>query len=194
MKKRIILASGSPRRKELLSKFNIDFDIVQSDIPELVNDFDEPKQTAMSLAFQKANDVSQKMANGEIVIAADTIVVFKDKILGKPRNENEAFNMLSELSGKTHSVITGFAIIEAGTYNKIIDYAETIVKFKDLTSGQIKRYIKTGEYLDKAGAYAIQGFGSILVEWIKGSYWNVVGLPISKLDNVLEKYFGVRLL
>lgn len=194
MKKRVILASGSPRRKELLSKFNIDFDIVQSDIPELVNDFDEPKQTAMSLAFQKAYDVSLKMTNGEIVIAADTIVVYQNRILGKPRDENEAFEMLSKLSGKTHSVITGFAIIETGTYNKIINYAETIVKFKNLTKDQIKRYIKTGEYLDKAGAYAIQGFGSILVEWIKGSYWNVVGLPISKLDSVLEKYFGVRLL
>ncbi|KPU27849.1 septum formation inhibitor Maf [Caloranaerobacter sp. TR13] len=194
MQKRIILASGSPRRKELLSKFNIDFDIVQSDIPELVNDFDEPKQTAMSLAFQKANDVSLKMTNGEIVIAADTIVVFERKILGKPRSESEAFEMLFKLSGKTHSVITGFAIIETGTHNKIIDYTETIVKFKDLTSDQIKRYIRTREYLDKAGAYAIQGYGSIFVEWIKGSYWNVVGLPISKLDSILEKYFGVRLL
>lgn len=192
--KKIVLASGSPRRRELLAKFNIDFDIVYSEVPEIVNDFDEPKQTAMSLAFQKANDVSQKMINGEIVIAADTIVVFKDRILGKPRNEKEAFEMLSELSGKTHSVITGFAIIESGTYNKIIDFAETVVKFKDLTSDRIKRYIETGEYLDKAGAYAIQGYGSILVDWIRGSYWNVVGLPISQLDSVLEKYFGVRLL
>ncbi|KGG81183.1 septum formation inhibitor Maf [Caloranaerobacter azorensis H53214] len=193
MQKRIILASGSPRRKELLSKFNINFDIVQSDIPEIINDFDEPKQTAMSLAFQKANDVSLKITNGEIVIAADTIVVFEDKILGKPSSEEEAFEMLSKLSGKIHSVITGFAIIEVGTYNKIIDYAETIVKFKGLTSDRIKRYIRTGEYLDKAGAYAIQGYGSIFVEWIKGSYWNVVGLPISKLDDILERYFGVRL-
>lgn len=190
---KLILASSSPRRRELLSKFNVDFDIVTSDIEEKIDSKENPRETAMSLAFQKAFDVCKNFSNGEIVIGADTIV-YCDEILGKPNDRDQAIKMINKLNGNEHFVITGIAIMKAGSNKKIVDYSITKVKFRSLTKDKIKDYIDTSEYEDKAGGYAIQGFGQVLVEAIDGSYSNVVGLPMSKLDFLLEKHFDMKLL
>lgn len=190
---KIILASSSPRRKEILEKYNMDFEIIKSNIQENMLKREKPETVAMSLAFQKAFDVACKVEKGNIVIGADTIV-YMDKIFGKPKDEKDAFKMLLDLSDKIHYVITGISIINVAHSKKIVDYAKTTIKFRKLTEDKIRRYISTGEYKDKAGAYGIQGYGELLVEWIKGSYPNVVGLPINKLDYLLEKYFDIKLL
>ncbi|EOC99829.1 Maf family protein [Caldisalinibacter kiritimatiensis] len=191
--RQIVLASGSPRRKEILSNFNVDIEVITSDIDEKVNNDEKPEIVAMTLAFEKAYDVANKVEKGKIILAADTIV-YHNHILGKPEDESEAFKMLKALSGKEHSVITGICIMESGTYKKVVDCGKTQVKFKDLTNDKIKRYLATEEYKDKAGAYGIQGYGALLVERIKGSYLNVVGLPISKVEYLLEKHFNFKIL
>ncbi|WP_053957521.1 nucleoside triphosphate pyrophosphatase [Inediibacterium massiliense] len=190
---KIILASSSPRRKDILSRFDIPFEVKTSSIEEKIYAGDTPKQVAMTLAFEKAIEVSKECEAGDIVIAADTIVV-KNHILGKPKNYDDAFCMLKKLQNNIHFVITGIAVIQAHTYNKFVSYDQTKVKMKELTDGLIKRYIDTGEVWDKAGAYAIQGKGSVLIEWIEGDYFNVVGLPIGKLQSILSTYFHVDLM
>lgn len=190
----IILASSSPRRKELLLKYGIKPIINSSNIEEIISTSETPEQVAMSLAFLKAEDIASNFSGNEIVIAADTIVCFEDNILGKPVNEDEARYMIQRMSGKKHFVVTGLSIIKVGTNNKIVDYEKTMVKFRELSEDKIQRYLNTGEYKDKAGGYGIQGQGEILVEEINGCYSNVVGLPIPKLDKLLEKYFNVSLL
>ncbi len=191
---KLILASASPRRRELLSIFDISFDICTSNIDEVVRNDEDPKQVSMSLAFQKALDVSNRFNNNEIVLGADTVVYMNNTIFGKPKDYDDALNMLGILNGCIHSVITGICIIQAGTNKKIIDYCETKVRFRHMTHDKLKSYLKTDEYKDKAGGYAIQGYGSVLVEWVEGSYSNVVGLPIAKVDSLLGKYFGLELL
>jgi len=188
--RKIILASSSPRRREMLSKYGINIEVISSDICENVLATEEPIQVAMALAFQKAHSIALNHKDS-VVIAADTIV-FKDGILGKPKDRNEAFKMLKLLSGEIHQVITGIAVIDENT--KTIDYEISNVKFKKLSIDKIERYINTEEYKDKAGAYGIQGYGELLVEWIEGSYSNIVGLPITKIDNILEKHYNINLL
>lgn len=190
----IILASASPRRKELLLKYNVKPIIVESKIDEKISQYETAEQIAMALSFEKANQVARKLIDGEIVIGADTIVTCQDKILGKPRDEDEGKRMMKFLSGKEHEVITGISIVKANSNLKIIDFEKTIVKFRELTDKKIEDYIKTKEYIDKAGGYAIQGIGGILVEYIKGCYFNVIGLPVYKLDSLLEEYFDISLL
>ncbi len=190
---RLILASGSPRRKEILEKYNIKPIIVKSDIEEKISEGEMPEQIAMSLALHKALDVSKNYKN-DIVIGADTIVVINGLILGKPANKEDAFNMLSMLSGKEHKVITGVALIKEVTNTKVIEYEVTKVQFRKLSEDKIENYILTGEPFDKAGAYAIQGIGAILVENIVGCYSNVVGLPLTKIDKLLYKYFDYKIL
>ena len=191
--KKIVLASASPRRKEILEKFGLDFKIITSEVDEEFDKDDEPLEVAQSLALKKCLDVSKKCNEGDIVIAADTIVYY-DSILGKPIDREDAFNMLKSLSGKIHKVITGFAILEVGSEKRIVDYEMTKVKFRNLSDEKIERYLNTQEYVDKAGAYGIQGYGEILVEAINGSYSNVVGLPTYKLDKYLENSFDLKLL
>jgi len=190
----IILASSSPRRRELLSNFNINTVIVKPNVGEKVLEGEAPEQVAMSLSFEKASEVAKVFSNGDIILGADTIVWCDGKILGKPKDEDEAMEMIKFLNNKEHEVITGLCLIKAGTNLKIIDYERTIVKFRNLSYHKIERYIKTKEYADKAGAYGIQGYGSLLVEYIRGCYFNIVGLPIVKLDYLLDKYFNVSLL
>lgn len=189
----IILASSSPRRRELLSKYNINIKIFPSNIKEKISGKEEPACLAMALSYEKALDVSKRVKCQSVIIGADTIV-YKDKILGKPKSEEDAFKMLKFLSGKKHEVITGISLVKSGTNMKFVDYEKTIVKFRDITEDEIREYIKTGEPMDKAGSYGIQGYGEIFVEYIIGSYSNVVGLPMSKLDCMLEKYFDICLL
>lgn len=191
--KKIVLASSSPRRRELLERYNLNFEIMASEINEKVLQSEEPAQVAMTLAFQKASDIAQRFHEDALIIAADT-VVYMDGILGKPKNEQDAYNMLNRLSGNEHLVITGVALIDIKSEKKLIDYEATKVKFRKLTSEKIKNYLNTKEYMDKAGAYGIQGYGEILVDYVIGSYSNIIGLPIAKLDKLLEKYFHIKIL
>lgn len=191
--KRIILASMSPRRKSLLSKFNAKLYVKGSFIEEYMDKDMSPEVNAMSLAFQKAEDVSKRVSKDDIIIAADTLV-YKERILGKPQDRREAYNMLKYLSGSVHSVFTGIAVMKTGSNIKVVDYEETKVEFRQLKDTLIEKYLDTGEYIDKAGSYGIQGKGAIFVKGIKGSYSNVVGLPIAKVDNILSEYFDIMLL
>ncbi len=192
--KKIILASSSPRRKEILNRYNLKPIIFGAEIEEKQIAGESPEQVAMSLAFEKSFWVSNHFNDGEVIIGADTIVVIEDMILGKPKDEKDAFRILSLLNGKEHRVITGISIIKANTNIKIIDYETTTVRFRHLSEDQIMRYIHTKEPVDKAGAYGIQGYGQILVEKIDGCYSNVVGLPLVKLDYLLNKFFSIEIL
>lgn len=188
---KIVLASSSPRRIDILSEYDLEIEVIPADIDEIQRHTETPEQVAMSLAFQKAFYVSS-IRQDEVVLGADTIVVLEDSILGKPKDKNDAFNILKTLSGREHRVITGLSIIK--NTRKIIDYQSTIVKFRNLDENQILKYIDTLEPMDKAGAYGIQGYGKILVEKINGSYSNVVGLPIVKTDLLLSRFFDIKIL
>ncbi|CEN79665.1 Maf family protein [Paraclostridium sordellii] len=188
----IILASGSPRRREILANTNAKFDVLTSDVDERIFKFEEPTQLVLRLAFEKCMDIA--INNPEsLVIGADTIVVLDNEILGKPKNEDEAFEMLSKLSNREHQVITGMSIVNIESNKKIADYTISNVKFKNLTDQDIRDYISTGECLDKAGSYGIQGYGALLVKEIQGDYFNIVGLPISKLSDILKANFNINL-
>lgn len=190
---KIILASSSPRRKELLEKYNLNLHIFPAKIEESYGKDEMPEQIAMTLALQKALWV-EKHFKEEIIISADTIVVLENEILNKPMDEKHAFHMLKKLNGKEHRVITGLSIIKANTDLKVIDFETTIVKFRNISDEKIKRYIKTKEPMDKAGAYGIQGYGQVLVENLNGCYSNVVGLPLGKLDYLLDEFFNIKIL
>ena len=190
--KPIILASASPRRTELLKLLGCKFKVVPSKTEEKVSLSLSPAQNVKRVSRLKALDVVSRVSKG-IIIAADTVVVFQGKILGKPRDKRKAQAMLKQLSGKEHKVITGITVIDAKTKDIKQTTVTTKVKFRKLSKELINRYIATGEPLDKAGAYGIQGKGSLLIESIKGDYFNVVGLPLNPLNQLLEK-FGVSLL
>ena len=180
----LILASKSPRRKELLSLITKDFMAVSRDVDETIPDCMTPENAVLYLSRIKAEPF---MNDNDVIIGADTIVVLNGKILGKPADEEEAFAMLKELSGKEHFVYTGVTLISP--QGKKSFFKETKVKFYELSDGEISTYIKTGECLDKAGAYGIQGYGSLFVEKIDGDYFNVVGLPVSALHRELQNPF-----
>lgn len=187
----VILASASPRRKELLEQAGISFTIMPSSAEEKPIE-DTPNVIAENLAFTKANDIYQQLKKEKkenfIVIGADTIVHYNNDILGKPEDEQEAFDMLSMLSDRTHQVYTGVCIIYRGESGKQVEiFSErTDVTFYPITSYEIKKYIETGDPLDKAGSYGIQGPFAIHIREIKGDYNNVVGLPIAKLYQTLK--------
>jgi len=176
----IYLASKSPRRRKLLKQLAINFKSFSVDLNEDIIDGEHPAKTVKRLALHKSDAAIKKIKSG-IVITADTIVVLNKEIIGKPKNEKDAFNILSKLSGKTHTVYSGFAICNVDTGKKIVDYEKTKVTFRKLLPGEILSYIKTGSPMDKAGAYGIQDdFGAVFVEKIDGCYYNVVGLPLAK--------------
>jgi septum formation protein len=152
----------------------------------------EPHEFAQKISLEKAKTVASKHKNA-IVIAADTFIVFGGQILGKPHTEKEAREMLEAISGKSHSVITGFSIIDTSKNKTLSKSVETKIYIRKLTSAEIDAYVKSKEPLDKAGAYAIQGLGAILVEKIEGDYFNVIGLPLSALTEALKE-FGVNIL
>lgn len=188
----IILASASPRRKEILENTNVKFKIMSSMIEELTLDNESPCQMVMRLAFEKGMDVASRQKS-DLIISADTIVVLDDIILGKPKDEIQAREMIKSLSGRSHQVITGISLINLDNNKKIIDYVISNVKFKSLSEQDINDYIATKESLDKAGAYGIQGYGALLVDEIQGDYFNIVGLPISRLSDLLKKHFKINL-
>lgn len=186
------MASTSPRRKELLRLTGLNFRIVPSEYEEEMNSARPPRSLARHLSLQKAKSVAENNRNA-VVIAADTFIVLGNKLLGKPHTEREALRMLGLLSGRPHSVITGFAVIDTATGKRVARSVETKVYFRRLTRKEILSYVRTGEPLDKAGGYAIQGLGGLLVKRIEGDYFNVIGLPLSALLNVLRQ-FGIRVL
>lgn len=185
-KMRIILGSASPRRKQLLSLIISDFTVLVSDIEEIITETN-PAFAAVELAEQKATTVCSLLDCKEeaLVIGADTIV-FTDRILGKPANEEEAVQMLRSLSGITHSVVTGVCVKSNRTGVQESFYSETKVEFIKLSEEEIQRYVKSGEPLDKAGAYGIQGVAARFIKSINGCYYNVVGLPVQKLSEALR--------
>ncbi len=190
--KKIILASASPRRKELLERIGLRFEVEPSNYEEDMNSGLEPHELTQKISLEKAEAVASKCKDA-IVIAADTFVVFGGQILGKPHTEEDARKMLETISGNSHSVITGFSIIDTGKNKTLSKSVETKVYIRKLTMAEIDAYVKSKEPLDKAGAYAIQGLGAVIVERIEGDYFNVVGLPLSALVEALKE-FGINIL
>ena len=183
---RIVLASQSPRRIELLKRIIPEFEVKVSNIQEDNNRVVVPWKLVEELSYQKAENIALQIPEG-IIIGADSVVVLHNKILGKPKDENDAYNMLNLLSDKVHQVYTGFTIIKKPQHIFISDHAVTHVKFRKLESWEIKQYIESGQPLDKAGSYGIQDDAAVFVESINGCYYNVVGLPITKLFLALKK-------
>ena len=180
----IILASESTRRVDILRILGIPFSIIPPDIDETRRPDETPKEFVLRISYEKANKVG-KLFPDKWVIGADTIVVYKNKILGKPSSEVDAFKMLQLLKGKWHKVITGFCVLNVARDIIYRDAVETRVFMKDLVDQEIMKYIGTSEPLDKAGSYAVQGKGGYMVKEIKGSYSNVVGLPICEVAQAL---------
>lgn len=182
--KKIILASKSPRRRELMSLITENFEVCSADVDETLENGITPENAVLYLSEIKANPFSHLAGDDSVVIGADTVVAVDGKILGKPKDNAHAFKMLKSLSGKEHSVFTGVTLL-CGNIKKSF-YEETKVCFYPLSDEEINEYISTGECSDKAGAYGIQGKGSLLVKYIKGDYFNVVGLPVSRLYRELK--------
>ena len=179
----IILASASPRRSELMTLAGFRFDVICADIDEIVPEKALPQEVVMSLALQKAQAVAKDHCKSAVV-GSDTVVALDGKILGKPCSEKEAAEMLRSLSGRIHKVFTGVAIVCGEKVTSFFE--ETEVEFYPLTDQEILDYVATGEPMDKAGAYGIQGRGAVLVKRINGDYFNVMGLPISKVYRELK--------
>lgn len=191
--KKIILASKSPRRIEMLGKYVKNITVFSPNTEETLDINDLPETSVMKIALEKALAIQKDCKEKGIIIAADT-VVYLDRIMGKPKNYYEAFEMLKSLSGKAHKVYTGLCIMDNEDNKKVVDFEETVVEFNDLSDDFIRKYLNTGEYKDKAGAYGIQGYGELLVKGIHGCYNNVKGLPLTKLNNLLTKHFSHNLL
>ncbi len=192
--KKIILASNSPRRKELLRNLRLEFDVFPDNTPEPTDTGLSPGKAVKMLAKFKGENVLKTLTSSEdaVIIAADTVVSIDDRILGKPKTKKDAFDMLSLLSGRCHNVFTGVYIIEKSSKKSANFYEKTEVCFKSLDISEINDYINSGEPMDKAGSYGIQNLGSLFVERINGDYFNVVGLPICHLGKVLAKDFGIK--
>lgn len=190
----LILASASPRRKELLRSIGLSPRIMPSDTDETADPNLPPEQLAMQLAVRKAEQVADALRQaGErvgVVIGADTVVCIGGEVLGKPADAADAVRMLEKLQGKEHQVYTGVHACDVAGTRRMTDHRKTDVRMKPLTPGQIRRYVATGDAFDKAGAYAVQSKGALLVESIRGCYFNVVGLPLSLVADMLAE-FGV---
>ena len=186
---KIILASQSPRRKELLERMGIqDFETISPNVDESAFHGLPPEELVRRLSAEKAAAVAGKVGEDAIVIAADTVVALEGAVLGKPADELDAFKMLSALSGVRHQVYTGVTVCRDG--EKQTAHEVTDVTFRELSEEEIEHYIATGEPMDKAGAYGIQGYGALLIQGISGDYYNVMGLPVCRLSGMLAR-FGV---
>ena len=185
----IILASQSPRRRELLERMGITrFKTVSPDIDERAFDGLPPEELVRRLSAEKAGAVADRVGDGAIIIAADTVVALDGTVLGKPGDALEAFKMLSTLSGVRHQVYTGVTVLLGG--ERFTEHEVTDVTFRELSEQEIEQYVATGEPMDKAGAYGIQGYGALLIEGISGDYYNVMGLPVCRLGRMLSR-FGI---
>lgn len=184
------MASSSPRRRRLLEQVAVPFEVV--DPGEVETASGGPEEQVVGNALAKARKIAEQMGEG-IVVGADTVVVFESRILGKPRDAPGAMVMLRTLSGNVHKVITGMAVVDAVSGRMETNLVETLVRMRPLSDEEIVAYVATGESFGKAGGYAIQGVGGLLVEEVRGCFYNVVGLPLSRLDGLLKR-FGVRIL
>jgi septum formation protein len=188
--KPIILASRSPRRIHLLHQIGLSFTVQESGVDEHISDGVAPEEVVGRLSLEKANRVAERLHDG-IVIGADTIVVLDGKILGKPSSKGEAISMLSKLGGKTHTVFTGFAMIDVVSKKSYVDYEKTEVTFRRLSIEEIECYVESGSPMDKAGAYGIQDdYGAVFVERINGCFYTVVGFPLSKFYTSWNMFLG----
>ena len=193
MGKQLVLASASPRRKELLEQIGLEFDVIPSKAKEEVLANETPEDHVIRLSIDKATEVANRNnVSGRWFIGSDTIVLSNNQILGKPRDHSHAAEMLKQLSGQEHQVLSGYAIIDRQTGKQCAEAVTTKVWFRNLTDSEIANYINTEEPADKAGAYAIQGMGVCFVAKIEGSYTNVVGMPLCKLTLALKE-LGVPL-
>jgi len=192
MGSRLILASQSPRRSELLMQVGLDFEVIPSKVFEDPVQAEPPRDHVLRLAEAKAREVAGKYPD-RWVVAADTIVCINGSILGKPKCREEAVEMLRRLSGQEHRVLTGYSVchLEKGRSDK--EAVQTAVRMKPLTLAEIEWYVQTGEPFDKAGGYAIQGAGSFMIESIQGSYTNVVGLPLCELIQMLTRLGAITI-
>ena len=198
MKKyKVILASKSPRRREILSSLGVGFEVISADADES-SDITEPRALVQELALRKGRATRELMKSrgalydSTLIIASDTVVVLGDEILGKPSCKEDALRMLSSLSGKEHRVISGVALLTSDA--EIASYEETLVKFAPLDTQDIERYVASGEVMDKAGAYAVQGPAALWIEGIRGDYHSVVGLPVHRLNCLLKEFLGIQLI
>ena len=187
----IVLASASPRRKELLERMGLDFTVRVADLDETMDPFAHPADEVARVAALKAKAVYPMCHDGDVIIGADTIVVCDSLVMGKPRSESEAFSMLRRLSGREHQVMTGLSVL-TDTYEETVTVTTTL-RMRPLSDEEIRDYVATGEPMDKAGAYGIQGLASMFIVGLDGDYYNVMGLPICTLTMILRKC-GVRLL
>ncbi len=178
---KIALVSSSPRRREILQMAGFNFRVLKIDVEE--KKCSSPYETAVKNAELKVLAAKELVTDGEVALAADTIVVLGDRVLGKPSSAEEAIEFLKELSGAWHTVITGFALLLDSRL--VSSFEESRVKFKRLSKDEIEWYVSTGEPLDKAGAYGIQGKGSLFIERIEGDFFNVMGLPVSRIYDIL---------
>ena len=189
-KSKIILASGSPRRKELLLQIGIVPEIIVSHVEEKITS-DVPAEVVMSLAEQKAVDVAKDMPEGKVILGSDTVVAADGKILGKPKSHEEAYEMIRSLAGRSHQVYTGVCIVKkgaAGGKDTVVSfYDETDVQVSGMTEAEIQEYADSEEPMDKAGAYAVQGFFARYIEGLRGSYANVMGLPVHLVYRKLKE-------
>ena len=182
----LLLASASPRRRELLALMGVPHGVEPSRIDERSVLADHPRTFALRAAYAKAMDVASRAPEGTWVLGADTVVARGMVLYGKPEDAWDALRMLRELSGRPHQVVTGLALARAGTQNTFLRAESTSVYFRDLSPSEIDEYVRGGEPLDKAGAYGIQGLGRELIDRIEGDYYNVVGLPCQALADLLE--------
>ena len=186
--KRLILASASPRRKEILKKLGLKFETIPSKVDETIEENIPPDEAVRLLSLRKARDVANKLNTPAIVIGSDTTVVVDAVSLGKPVDYDDAYSMLKQLNNRSHRVITGLTIIDTSDGKTLTDSVSSEVYFKNLSENDIEHYIKTGEPMDKAGAYAIQGMASTFITHINGCYNNIVGLPVFKLSEMLKLF------
>lgn len=187
--KKLILASASPRRSDLLRLLGMSFDVVPSHVSENLDRSIPPADYVREISIRKARAVAADFRE-EIVLGADTVVVLEGDILEKPAGEDEAVQMLGRLSGKTHRVYTGLALIDTGSGRSLQDVAVTDVSMRPITPEEIRQYVQTREPMDKAGGYAVQGRAAAFVHSISGCFYNVVGLPLSLFCSLLERMVG----
>ena len=190
---RIILASGSPRRRELLDQIGAKYEVRPSEADETITST-IPSEVVKELALRKGSEVAAHYEDDVVILSADTVVANNGKILGKPKDDAEAIEMIESIQGKSHEVYTGVAIIIKRNTEKVVNFAvETKVKVASMSMEEIEAYIRTGEHKDKAGAYAIQGKFAPYIDGIEGDYYNVVGFPISRICKELNKE-GINLI
>lgn len=185
--KKLILASASPRRKKLLSKIGLEFEVLPSNYDEKLSDDNFSYEKIEMLALNKAKDVAERITEDAIVISADTVVVLDGKILGKPHSKQDAFHMISSLSGRVHEVITSIAMIDTKDKKTLLRSNTTKVFFREISKAEIEKYISTDEPYDKAGGYAAQGLAAVFIEKIEGCFNNVVGISVYEVNRMLKE-------